>query len=184
MIFSPSAEHPTPEEELHRYRRHKNSADNTGYVNMLSEVLDLVRRFGPAGGSLLDYGCGPKPVFVDMCRRAGYDAYGYDPYFLDKLAAEDCFDVICAVEVWEHFRSPAKEIRRQLSHLAPSGLLVIRTLLHGGVEKFASWWYARDNTHLSFYNNRTFDRITADFNLTPVFSDGEKFFLFTSNNSG
>ncbi len=181
LIFVPQDYHPTPEEELHRYRQHQNSSDNPGYVKMLSEVLALIQRFGPSRGSLLDYGCGPEPVFVNMCRQAGYDAFGYDPCFSKEFPSINRFDLICAIEVWEHFRSPADEIRSLLSLLAPDGLMVVRTLLHGGEEGFASWWYASDNTHLSFYSHRTFNWITEHFHLNSVFSDKEKFLLFNLN---
>ena len=179
LIFEQSAHHLSPEEERHRYEQHNNSPDNPGYVKLLSEVLDLVKRFGPAEGSVLDYGCGPGPVFVDMCRQAGYDAYGYDPYFFDELPDKKCFDVISAVEVWEHFRNPANEIRSLLSLLVPEGLLVVRTLFHNGADDFPTWWYNKDDTHLAFYSQNTMSWIADHFQLTPVFTDGEKFSLFT-----
>lgn len=181
LIFEPSVYHLSEDEERHRYSQHNNSADNTGYVKLLSEVLDLIRQFGPDGGggvSVLDYGCGPGPVLVDMCLDAGFDAYGYDPYFAKELPPTEHFDVISAVEVWEHFRNPAAEIGSLLSLLAPDGLLVVRTLLHGGEEKFPAWWYNKDDTHLAFYSSRTMTWIADHFHLTPVFSDGEKFSLF------
>lgn len=178
LIFVLSAHHPTHEEELHRYRQHQNSSDNPGYVKMLSEVLTLIRRFGPDGGDLLDFGCGPEPVFVDLCRQAGFNACGYDPHFSQEFPAEGRFDVISAIEVWEHFRSPATEIRSLLSYLAPGGLLAVRTLLHKGARNISSWWYISDNTHLSFYSQRTMNWIAENFQLESAFSDGEKFSLF------
>jgi hypothetical protein len=179
LIFVPPDAHPTPEEEVHRYRQHQNSADNPGYVSMLSAVLALIQRFGPATGRLLDYGCGPEPVFVNICRQAGYDAYGYDPYFYKEFPARKQFELITAIEVWEHFRSPASEIRYLQSLLMPGALMAVRTLLHNGEEDFASWWYAADNTHISFYSQRTVDWIAAYFKLKLIFSDGEKLLLFT-----
>ena len=181
LIFEPSAYHLSEEEERHRYSQHNNSPDNPGYVKLLSEVLDLIKRFGPEegeGASVLDYGCGPGPVLVDMCRQAGYDAYGYDPYFAKELPPKEHFDVLSAVEVWEHFRSPAADIRSLLSLLAPNGLLVVRTLFHKGADDFPTWWYNKDDTHLAFYSQNTMDWIADHFHLTPVFTDGEKFFLF------
>lgn len=182
LIFVPSAHHPTREEELHRYRQHQNSSDNPGYVKMLSEVLTLIQRFGPEGGDLLDYGCGPGSVFVDLCRQAGFNAYGYDPHFQQELPEKIRFDVISAIEVWEHFRSPATDISSLLSFLAPNGLLAVRTLLHTGEENISSWWYTRDNTHLSFYSQRSMNWIAEKFCLDQIFSDEEKIFLFKSKN--
>ncbi len=187
LIFESSEYHLSPEEERHRYSQHNNSPDNHGYVKLLSEVLDLIRRFGPdegRGASVLDYGCGPGPVLVDMCREAGYDAYGYDPYFAKELPPKEHFDVISAVEVWEHFRNPVAEICKLLTLLAPGGLLAVRTLLHGGEEEFPTWWYNKDDTHLVFYSSRTMNWIANHFHLTPVFTDGEKFSLFTRSGPG
>ncbi len=181
LIFEPSVYHLSEEEERHRYEQHNNTPDNPGYVKLLSEVLDLIRRFGPdgaGGGSALDYGCGPGPVFVDMCREAGFDAYGYDPYFFPEIPQRNKFEVISATEVWEHFRSPAAEIGSLLKLLAPDGLLVVRTLLHGGEEEFPTWWYNKDDTHLAFYSQNTMNWIADHFHLTPVFTDGKKFSLF------
>lgn len=182
LIFVPPAHHPTLEEELHRYRQHQNSFDNPGYVKMLSDVLTLIRQFGlgPDKSNLLDFGCGPEPVFVDLCRQAGFNAFGYDSHFQQEFPKKSPFEVISAIEVWEHFRSPAREIRFLLSYLAPGGLLAVRTLLHGGEKNISSWWYARDNTHLSFYSQQTMNWIAENFGLDQLFSDGEKLLLFKS----
>jgi SAM-dependent methyltransferase len=180
LIFVPPAYHPTPEEEIHRYRQHQNSLDNPGYVNLLAEVLELIQRFGPASGSLLDYGCGQKPAFLNMCQAAGYEAGGYDPYFYKEPPAKTQFDIISAIEVFEHFRTPATEIRRLCSWLKPGGILAIRTLLHHGERDFIPWWYAADNTHISFYSRHTFLWIAENFRLKLLFSDGEKLLLFTT----
>ncbi len=179
LIFVPPAEHPTPEEEIQRYRQHNNSVDNPGYVSLLSEVLNLVQRFGPAEGSLLDYGCGHEPVFVGMCKEAGYEAFGYDPYFQKELPNSSKFDIITSVEVFEHFRTPASEIQRLISLLKPGGMLAIRTLLHHGEGDFICWWYAVDNTHISFYSRQTFLWIAENFQLKILSSDNEKLLLFT-----
>ncbi len=180
LIFVPPAYHPTPEAEIRRYRQHQNSPYNPGYVQMLSAVLKLIQRFGRIEGSLLDYGCGPEPVFVSMCKEAGYEAYGYDPCFHKKLPSRAQFSIISAIEVFEHFRTPATEIQRLRALIPPGGLLVIRTLLHSGEGDFIPWWYAADNTHIAFYSRHTFLWIAERYQLTLLFSDGEKLLLFTA----
>jgi hypothetical protein len=52
------------------------------------------------------------------------------------------------------------------------------TLLHPGIERFDTWWYARDPTHLAFYSARTMDWIAQRWGFRVLFRDDRNITIF------
>ena len=138
---------------------------------MLEGPIALLREHGPAARRVLDYGCGPCPVLVDLLRRAGYDAVGYDPLFAPDADLSRPFDTVISVETFEHFANPRAELHRIASLLRPGGHLIITTLFHHGPAGIPNWWYARDKTHVSFYSPATLRWICEHFSFTTLYCD-------------
>ena len=56
--------------------------------------------------------------------------------------------------------------------LKPGGVLVVMTSLHAGRNDMATWHYALDNTHVSFYSLLTFHFIARHWGLRMVAENG------------
>jgi SAM-dependent methyltransferase len=178
LIFVPPAEHPTAQEAEARYRRHRNALEDEGYVAMLQRPIALLRRYGRDVRRVLDYGCGPTAVLVELLRREGYDASGYDPLFASAMALAPHFDAVTCVEVFEHFAEPRREIEHVVELLRPEGCLVVSTLFHRGPASLAEWWYARDATHVAFYSPATLEWICGRFGLSLPYCDERSLAVF------
>lgn len=182
LRFVPAAHHLSPEQERARYRLHRNSIEDAGYVRFLSPVVEalkrrlpcratppLTRQGLPAAGApaVLDYGCGPDPVLVKLLRRAGYDAAGYDPFFHPDTELRRGYDAVVSTETFEHFRAPATEIERVVRLLKPGGVLAVMTALYDG-QDLATWHYSLDATHVCFYTIATFRFVAVRWGLQVV----------------
>lgn len=155
---------PDAETEEDRYRQHQNSIDDLRYVQHLSPAIEQVQRFvrSPARG--LDYGCGPDPVLAQLLERAGYQMELYDLYFQPKAPKElGVFDFVTCTEAAEHFREPIKEFEKIFQLLKPSGILVVMTQLYVGQAPLESWSYAKDHTHICFYQPKTLQWLANQF---------------------
>ncbi len=171
MRFVPPSCHVSRDEEETRYRLHRNTIEDAGYVRFLSAAVEALKRWLPCRSALpgarqdmpeegrpavLDYGSGPGPVLVELLRRAGYDAAGYDPFFSRFGETGRTWDAVVSTEVFEHFREPAGEIGRIVRLIRPGGLLVVMTSFYSG-QDLASWHYSLDTTHVCFYSASTFE---------------------------
>lgn len=162
-------------QEKARYLLHQNSSDNSGYVNWLGKIADsALQVIDLKGKNVLDYGCGHTPVLPEILRRKEPHIGKincYDLYFFPQLDFTEKYACIFSVEVFEHFRDVYNEVSRVFSLLEPGGYIVISTGLLHDEEKFASWWYVQDTTHISFYSLQTFKWLAETFSLKIIFSD-------------
>ena len=172
---------PDPQEEKARYLTHNNSMENTGYVKMLSKIVDLAKQWVPAGSGVLDYGCGFAPVLVELLRLADFHAEGYDPYFFPVEFRNKIFDLITSVEAFEHFAHPAREILLIHERLRAQGYLIVQTNLLTAEIDFSKWWYANDLTHVFFYSLKTFEWIARTYGFKIVFTDRVKYVVLQKN---
>lgn len=150
----------SPLEERQRYLQHNNSPEAKGYISYLENfaaeaVLPCVR----PPQRLLDFGSGPSPVFAALLREKGFTVDIFDPYFAPDLQwKEQQYDGVTAVEVAEHIYQPIEAFSSLAAVILPGGYLILRTLLHySDRERFASWWYRQDASHVTFYSPRSFE---------------------------
>ena len=159
------------EEELVRYKNHKNdNEDNTGYINMFKNLIDLHVKPLKTVKSILDFGSGPYPMLQKLLKREGYDVAIYDPFFNKELDYQNNkYDLITTTEAIEHFKNPIKEIEHLLSLLNDNGYLLIMTNFRTmDLDSFSKWWYRRDPTHISFFNEDTFKYLEKHYGLKEV----------------
>jgi SAM-dependent methyltransferase len=184
LISVPPQYHLTESEELSRYAQHDNTMSNQGYVNYLSEIVDVVLDAvsgTPQGRismsdpreqpiKLLDFGCGSEAILCRLLLRRGMgiDCYPYDPLYEEhrRLSASvDKYDVIVVSEVVEHLRDIAGELRLMGKLLRDGGAIILRTQLYedSGVDKseFQKWWYAQDPTHINFFNRESLSKLAS-----------------------
>ncbi|MBJ6117627.1 class I SAM-dependent methyltransferase [Pontibacter sp. BT310] len=133
--------------ESEEYISHSNT--KTGIINRAYHVVrsittkqkvELINRYAPAKGSILDYGCGTG-VFLTACKKDGWKVQGVEPN--DKareLAAESAgttiatdlgevanekFNVITLWHVLEHIHTLNETISQLISHLTEDGVLIV-----------------------------------------------------------
>ncbi len=178
-----------PEAEIRRYRLHRNTLEDDGYRTWLESFLSDVLRATDGRlflgdipiRTVLDYGSGPHPAFVELVRERGFHVRGWDPYFApDDLPKLEEADLVTAIEVVEHFRDPRLEFSRIAGTVARGGWLAIGT--HIVPERdFGSWWYREDPTHVAFWTERAFTCLAEANRLRYRGIIGPNRFLFSKS---
>lgn len=121
-------------------------------------------------GRVLDYGGGPG-LLCRLLRDRGHDAYAYDKYAQPAYAGAfsvdqahagiEPIDLLCAIEVFEHFDDPANQLA-ELFALRPE-VFVATTIPYTGEDK--DWWYLSADTgqHVFFYSKKALKAVAAKF---------------------
>ena len=181
MVFVPPTEFLPISEERGHYRQHENNPADPNYRRFLSRLfIPLIERLSPNAVGL-DFGCGPGPTLSVMFAEAGFRVENYDPAFMpDETMLESQYDFITATEVVEHLHQPRFELDRLWNRLKPGGWLAIMTSPLPPSEKFASWHYKTEPTHMMFYDRETFDWL-ADHWSARLETIDKTVFLFQRN---
>jgi len=183
LIFVPAPYFISDKEEVQHYRKHENGLDNTGYVQMFQEKIQILQKTCQGVLTVLDYGCGYEPVLQTLLTRKGYTVKGYDRYFFPDTDLSGGFDLIISTETFEHFKEPGKEIDRLIPLLNPGGYLGVMTRQVPQkndlpcLESFDNWYYKRDPTHIAFYSSETFAWIADIFAMNVIFNNGKDFIV-------
>ncbi len=167
---------PSPEAARARYEQHNNTPENEGYVAFLGQAVKPMLDFIRPGMRGLDYGCGPGPALSGLVHKAGIQCDDFDPLFF-PLKLSPPYDFIFCTETFEHFFEPRREIEQLAGMLSPGGYLGIMTGLWDSLERFRTWYYTRDLTHVSFYHVRTFEYICGEFGFEQALDDGRRVFV-------
>ena len=69
----------------------------------------------------------------------------------------------------EHLARPLVELETLWGLLKPGGQLAMMTKLVASPEKFASWHYKSDPTHISFFSDATFNYLGERWGSAPEF---------------
>lgn len=165
------------EEERKVYDYHNNSIEDKKYTDYLMDFFN--RGVAPYAdkGKLLDFGSGPSPVLAQLIEReTDFDVDHYDHHYQPRKVYEgNQYDVIISTEVIEHFYNPNEMFELYKSLLKPGGILSVMTNFHKNDDNhFKSWWYVRDETHISFYNIKTLEKIAENFGFEIVYTDNVK----------
>ncbi len=158
-------------EEKSRYNQHQNSMENRGYVEYLTTFGDrTIRKYLPPPAGVLDFGSGPTPTFGELLTSWGYRVTLYDYYFAPGEHWRDQrYQGITSIEVFEHLHDPLGAIGQLTELLEEGGYLFLRTLLHyNDAERFHSWWYPIDETHITFFHEKTFEYMAKQCKLSVV----------------
>jgi hypothetical protein len=158
LVFVPSYQRLTPEEELKRYDLHQNSPDDTRYRKFLDRLFKPLNDRLLPGSCGLDFGSGPGPTLHLMFMERGHAMHIYDCFYADDQSVfEKTYDFITATEVVEHLFNPQWELDRLWSCLKSGGLLGIMTGMVESKQAFKHWYYKKDETHVAFYSEKTFE---------------------------
>ncbi len=154
-----------PEDEGERYLLHENEVSDLGYQKFLNRLIDpLVPLLVPAGEGL-DYGSGPTVALATLMRAKGFKVSVYDVYFAKNFSVLNrAYDFITCTEVIEHLYKPADNFMLFDKLLKPKGWLAIMTeVLPETLEKFDSWYYRRDPTHVGFFSQKTYEYLAMKY---------------------
>jgi hypothetical protein len=171
------------EKEKQRYLKHQNSIENEGYIAMFEDFINKILQQKKDVKTALDFGSGPNAVLKLLLEKEGIKTDAYDVYFSpEKVFENKKYDLITCTEVFEHLKDPAETMKILKKHLNNMGIIAIMTLFHPEKDEFKDWWYITDETHIAFYNEKTFEHIAKQNGLKLVFSD-QKNTIFLELNS-
>lgn len=179
LIFVDPTDHVDLEQEKKRYEKHQNGTNDLGYQQFLLKFTAPLLKFlqqeeflQKENTTVLDYGCGPHPILGRMLNpHLQKPLVNYDPFFAnDTEVLKSKWDLILSTEVCEHFRNPREEFKKLKSMLTISGIAAFMTQFHEGPEKFTTWWYARDLTHVVFYSEKTWTWLSEEYDLHLLYA--------------
>ncbi len=163
--------------------------DKRFIVKNMKQFLSRIMKY-KSKGRLLDVGCA-LGFFVELARRHGFDAYGFDPssYAVQEakkldgeskikegtifsvVYPEKSFDVITLFDVFEHLEDPGQDIEKLSKFLKDDGIIVIAT---GDTESVMAkvlkrrWTFYIPPQHLFFFNKKTITTLLHKHRLSPV----------------
>ena len=167
LTFVAADEFLNADEEKARYMLHENDPSDERYRAWLAQLSDVLLPKLSAHSRGLDFGSGPGPTLSLMMAEAGHEMSIYDLFFApDRTVLDEIYDFITCTETAEHFHHPHKEFSLLNSCLRKGGWLGVMTQILDDDERFANWWYIRDETHVAFYKQETMAWIAAHFGWT------------------
>lgn len=159
----------SPAHERERYNLHEPGDER--YLKFVEPLVrQIVSRTAP-GARGLDFGAGQHPVLSEHLKHLGFAMTCYDPFFW-PAAVDGPFDFIVSCEVVEHLYDPRAEFLKLRRWLRPGGSLFIMTDLFTNEDTFATWYYRRDPTHVSFYSTRSLAWIREHLNFSHCDVEG------------
>lgn len=131
---------------------------------------------------ILDFGCGQNSAVNAVLSGQGFKVVSYDKFFHnDPDALKRPYDIIIAVEVFEHLLDPLKWFKRLSSLLNDKSILFIQTLLRPEKDNdFVNWWYTNDTTHISFFSLSSIKHMASLVQIPLYEHDSEKSLVFLS----
>jgi len=174
LVFVPSGQYLSAEDEKKRYDLHQNSPQDLNYRRFLSRLfIPLHKKLAPCSQGL-DFGSGPEPTLSRMFEEAGHRMTLFDHFYEPVPAAlERQYDFITATEVVEHLHDPKKELERLWSCVKPGGWLAIMTNPAVDQEAFPRWYYKNDLTHVCFFSRTTFAWLALQWRAEAVYADSD-----------
>jgi hypothetical protein len=177
LLFLDPSQRLSPTAERERYELHENSESNEGYVRFLERLITPLAEHLPEGARGVDFGCGPSAILGRLLERRGFHAANFDPFFYPERPKGMGYDFVTAVEVFEHLFTPAEVIPDMLSLLSSGGVLAVMTSKPPPPFDLPQWYYLRDPTHVSFYQDNTMNWIAKKWRLSVV-STTENVWIF------
>jgi hypothetical protein len=168
------------EEEKGRYDLHQNNFGDEGYEQFLYRSVQQLKQHTEITGAILDYGCGPNPVLASLIQNKYLTPVDYyDPIYHPNIELQnEKYHIIFCTEVVEHFRNPAEEWKKMIDLASTNAYFVIMTECYDSLERFETWYYTRDPTHVAFYNEETMNWLARNFQLKRVHSNDKRVFIF------
>lgn len=183
LIFVRPEQRLSPEKEKQRYDLHENDPADPGYRKFLNQLFIPMQQKIDPGSSGLDFGSGPGPTLHLMFEEKGHSMNIYDPFYADDPSVlRQNYDFITTTETAEHLYHPAKEFKTLWNCLKPNGYLGIMTMFVPSKQEFPDWHYRKDDTHVTFYSEKTFRWLAKQWKADVCFP-GDRTVIFQKTNS-
>jgi ubiquinone/menaquinone biosynthesis C-methylase UbiE len=178
LVFVKPQDFLSPFDEKAIYDKHKNLSDDIGYQTFLNKLLiPLSQKIKPPAFGL-DFGSGPGPTVSKMMKKKGYKMVDFDIYYANNpVLLKQSFDFITCTEVIEHLYYPHQELTKLHEILKINGFLGIMTKRLINHEKFMTWHYKNDPTHVCFYSDSTFEYIANNWGFKIEFINSDTVIL-------
>lgn len=174
LVFVPRSEILTHAQEKERYEAHENSGP--GYETYLNQIISSIKPHLTDEMKGLDFGSGSSTYLSKTLKNTK----AYDVYFHpDKSLLEKRYEFVIMSEVIEHLRDLEEEMRLIKTILKPGSLLFVKTKFLPE-EDFSNWFYKRDRTHVQFFNQKSFRKLSELFGFSGHQEIGEDLYLFTN----
>lgn len=171
FCFAPAIQNWSIDDFAHRIYNDDYVIVDPDYLNVrpYHSASTLKNMFGAVAGNIshLDYG-GGDGLLSSILRQSEWNSQSYDP-FVDgehAIPSNQKFDLITAIEVFEHVPDPRALMCRLSSLLAPDGIVFFTTLLSDGQiypGQKLNWWYAAPrNGHISLYSKQSLKQLASD----------------------
>ncbi|MCL1117912.1 methyltransferase domain-containing protein [Shewanella aestuarii] len=171
IVIADPKSHLMPNIEKQRYGRAPKSAKQRQLSQFIMPLLEQINQqqagalSGLNFGRLLDLQC------LQKIEQSGHSVNQYDPFFAaDHRVLQKSYDFVCSYKVFEHFRNPSKEWQLLTRLVKPGGWLAISTPLLTDLNHFDKWHYKNNPTHVSFYQQQTFEYLAENSEFTLLFA--------------
>lgn len=155
---------------------------NHWFANVSSAIISVLF---DASGRFIDYG-GGEGVYTSLMRQKGYNFFWYDKFaenlysgpFEADLTGSLSYELLTAVELFEHLMNPKMGIAEMLRH-SPN-ILFTTHLLPDAPPPIGKWWYygLEHGQHVSFYSRKTLEYLAGIYNLSLT-TNGRNLHLFS-----
>ncbi len=174
-IYKSSEYYQDLQKQKERYDLHQNNEEDRGYRAYFQRFLDYIFTKIPPVNNALDFGCGKTSLLARMFNENNISCDYYDPIYHPQREYKDkYYDLIVSVEVFEHLHRPRKIFASLIEKLKIGGYLAIQTEFHpNNKEKFKSWYYHQDPTHIVFYRKKSFE-VLAEMYHSKFVASNEK----------
>lgn len=172
LVFVPTSQRLSSEEEKSRYDLHQNIPDDPNYRKFLSRIFNPIQKLIAPKSKGLDFGSGPGPTLSLMFEEAGHIMSIYDHFYANEVSVfKKQYDFITTSEVVEHLFDPKNELDRLWECLKPGGFLGIMTKLALDRQAFDSWHYKNDPTHVCYFTKQTCEWLAKKWHAKLTFAD-------------
>lgn len=118
----------------------------------------------PRGVKHLDYG-GGTGTLSELLNIVGWASEHYDPHMSKQLEPEGKYNLVTAIEVFEHSNNPQKLMQSISSILSSKGVLIFTTHLSDNRQSIDWNYIAPRNGHISLYSQQSLKLLAKQYNL-------------------